>query len=674
MGRKHLLPIEHDEYLERIGLTDIDKKVYIATLDSGLVSVGEIQQLTKINDLSFIVESIRDLIDIGLIKKAQGRMPRYYAILPFMRETITIEKEFSLALDAMITSINQSKSKISDRREELVSIEFPNFIQELLDAYYHDILAPTLKEYEKLNEDLNENSFNQIREIQNYNVAIKEEIALMIKPIVQYAKSMSESFDNIINKSDLALNDYLSNIKKNNETILQNVFTSIKDHMAKLGSSTKEFGKNVIDSIAEINSLETKFGKIQTDLNRINPGLNQLNTSVRDIQNELKSELISAREKLFTTGKEINDTDKLEFSKNEINEIFNSLISKVDKLDFNSEETIAIVDIGIKTVSDAQTSLNEAYQKLLIDNTSRASKFNNIMNELGKDISDTLTKINSIDTEALNKLEVSIKEEIVGVANKIKNEGDRINLLVKEHFEGILDNFDMISNNWEKNMANHFDKPSKIILPVINDWVDNITPVIDNFKKQTDGMFARIVAPLIEFENQSIGTLIERTRFVKVMVEGRSADLSSIIEFAKSFDYTKSSDTWVVVGLPSTYASLTDMILRTRVKVTIVIPNIDLELVEIIRKIRSTIRITFVTDIDPQTDARFISKMKETGRVVLRSYDKKDLYACIRDSEEIILGYKSDEEMVAIRSSTPSIVQLLEDRLNETVIRNSKNI
>ena len=46
MGRKHLLPVEHDEYLERIGLTNFDKKVYISTLDSGLVSVGEIQQLT----------------------------------------------------------------------------------------------------------------------------------------------------------------------------------------------------------------------------------------------------------------------------------------------------------------------------------------------------------------------------------------------------------------------------------------------------------------------------------------------------------------------------------------------------------------------------------------------------------------------------------------------------
>jgi hypothetical protein len=147
------------------------------------------------------------------------------------------------------------------------------------------------------------------------------------------------------------------------------------------------------------------------------------------------------------------------------------------------------------------------------------------------------------------------------------------------------------------------------------------------------------------------------------------------VSFAKSFDYTKSSDTWVVVGLPSIYASITDMILRSRSKITIVIPNIDLELFEIIRKIRSTIRVTIVTDIDPQKDARLISKVSESGRIELRAYDKKDLYACIRDAEEIILGYKrEDEEMIGIRASTPSIVELLKDRLNETVIRYSKTI
>ena len=56
MSKKHLLPQENEEFLERLGLTDIDIKVYIATLDGGLVSLGEIQHLTDINDLGRILE------------------------------------------------------------------------------------------------------------------------------------------------------------------------------------------------------------------------------------------------------------------------------------------------------------------------------------------------------------------------------------------------------------------------------------------------------------------------------------------------------------------------------------------------------------------------------------------------------------------------------------------
>ena len=131
----------------------------------------------------------------------------------------------------------------------------------------------------------------------------------------------------------------------------------------------------------------------------------------------------------------------------------------------------------------------------------------------------------------------------------------------------------------------------------------------------------------------------------------------------------------IVVGLPSIYASLTDLLLRTKVKVTVVTPVVDLKLIEIARKLKSTIRVTFVTDIDITRDARLIKKMEDIGRISLRIYEKKDLYACIRDSEEIIFGYvHPNEETIGIRSSTPSMVDLLEDRINETIIRQSKTV
>lgn len=679
MGRKHLLPAEHNEYLERIGLTDYDKKVYIATLDSGLVTVGEIQQLIKIDDLSKVIDSLRDLIDIGLIKKAQGKMPRYYAILPFMRETITIEKEFTLALDSMIQSILKNKLQVRDQREEISLVIFPKLIEILLDEYYNNILSPTIDQLEKLKEATEKGGVNFLREIQTFNSNLLEEILLMMKPSLNLSKVTSDLFDKMLNKTKGELEEYNKHYNEGRGQILQKAYSEISEKIKLLNEITKNHSKSVIDSLNPINELGSKIKQINKSFNDIKPMFNQFSDTIIKGKNELITELDTTRQNLVENiTKLMDDNNNLRKDEN-INKIieeeFHKLSENLKNISVDSEKIKQIFEYNSNITLEGIKKMEDVYQNILLENSNRAAKFKKSITNIGKDMSEILSSLNDKENTAISNFTKNILEMYESIVNSIAQEGKQNNEKIDKHQNKIKENFQSVSSQMENVLLEFYAQPSSIVSPIIEGWIDKIKPAIDEFKEQSNSLFNEVIDPIVDFENNSISTIVDRIRFVKVMVEGRSNDLSSIVSFAKSFDYTKSSDTWVVVGLPSIYASITDMILRSRSKITIVIPNIDLELFEIIRKIRSTIRVTIVTDIDPQKDARLISKVSESGRIELRAYDKKDLYACIRDAEEIILGYKrEDEEMIGIRASTPSIVELLKDRLNETVIRYSKTI
>lgn len=679
MGRKHLLPAEHNEYLERIGLTDYDKKVYIATLDSGLVTVGEIQQLIKIDDLSKVIDSLRDLIDIGLIKKAQGKMPRYYAILPFMRETITIEKEFTLALDSMIQSILKNKLQVRDQREEISLVIFPKLIEILLDEYYNNILSPTIDQLEKLKEATEKGGVNFLREIQTFNSNLLEEILLMMKPSLNLSKVTSDLFDKMLNKTKGELEEYNKHYNEGRGQILQKAYSEISEKIKLLNEITKNHSKSVIDSLNPINELGSKIKQINKSFNDIKPMFNQFSDTIIKGKNELITELDTTRQNLVANiTKLMDDNNNLRKDEN-INKIieeeFHKLSENLKNISVDSEKIKQIFEYNSNITLEGIKKMEDVYQNILLENSNRAAKFKKSITNIGKDMSEILSSLNDKENTAISNFTKNILEMYESIVNSIAQEGKQNNEKIDKHQNKIKENFQSVSSQMENVLLEFYAQPSSIVSPIIEGWIDKIKPAIDEFKEQSNSLFNEVIDPIVDFENNSISTIVDRIRFVKVMVEGRSNDLSSIVSFAKSFDYTKSSDTWVVVGLPSIYASITDMILRSRSKITIVIPNIDLELFEIIRKIRSTIRVTIVTDIDPQKDARLISKVSESGRIELRAYDKKDLYACIRDAEEIILGYKrEDEEMIGIRASTPSIVELLIDRLNETVIRYSKTI
>ncbi len=680
MGKKHLLPPEHDEYLDRLGLTEIDKKVYIATLDSGLVSIGELEQLTEINDLSKILDSVRDLTDIGILKQAKGRMPRYYAILPFLRETITVEREFVFALESMKNAVLQTRKKIKMNREDVTAYDFPNLIQELLDYYYKDILSPTLKKFEQIRDNVDTNLVDFIRDIQLNNGELIEEILYMIKPYLEFTDTFIKTANMIISSFEENINNIYENLNRENENNSNSFKTEVDEGLQYTLETITNIEKSIISSVTPLKIINSSLKVLQKEIKNTKPHLENSIEKLNKSKDDFFAELIIARQKLVKLAEtEIVDEETQSVKKRgvtaeEIESTFSEIMTNLKKIEFNPREVLDTYNSDLDVIFQGVNMTNDIYNNLISDIELHFKRVKSEFKSIKNKLNELENGRNEIIKKGINELNTSISENSGKLRDALNSEEQKLKDEINRHSDKIKKTHDKVFSIWEEKMVELFTKPKDVITPVIENWVTNIDAVVDNFKVNTDKMLDTILEPLSQLEEETINSLIERIKLLKTLVQGRNRDLESINKIAKSFDYTKTSDTWVMVGLPSIYASITDLLLRSRNKVTVITPNLDLKLLEIAMTMKRT-RVTFVTDIDKDKDRRIIDRASEVGRITFRAYDKKDLFACMRDSEELVFGFmRMDEDTVGIRTATPSIVELLEDRLNETIIRNSKKI
>lgn len=670
MSRRHLLPPGNEEYLERLGFTDQDKRVYISILDSGLVSVGEVVQQTELS-LSEVLESVRDLVDLGLVKKALGRMPRYYATLPFFQETVTVERDTMYALDSMITSLNMTKKEIVNDKNKIITQQFPEFMDKVLDSIVEDLLSPLISDIQELVTKIENDKGEFPSSVQKEHEVVRNDINEIIAPLKSFAELQSQKFDVSIIKEGDVLDQFILNRKNQRVNILKSAHDAIGVLLNSINDTLKRYA-NDFQSIKE--KSDNFIVQIEEKVSHLSNVIEISERSVDDIhksKDEILGEIVLVRQRLINqTSSETPITSEV------IQSEFDNLTKIIKNVSLDKAKIIAPLVEMKELMSDMNAQLKESGTSITDNSMSVTSDFQSGVKELTDSIGGSLNNINAEDEKSLISLQENLNTSILQIGDAVRNEGKDIKEKIDQHVEKLNQRIAEIFSEWEKRLISYFNYPKENVAPFLDTWADKLEPHIEEFKKSLNGFFeGTLLEPISKLEQDSFSSLTTRIQYIKAIMEGRSNDLQTIMNFSQTFDYTKSSDTWVVVGIPSIFATLTDLLLRTKTRVTVVTPRLSSQLLDYATNIKATIRITFVADVDVEADARLVNRIKNDGRMTLRKYPGRDLYACIRDSEEIIFGYeKEGEEIIGIRSSSPSMLGLFEDRLNETVIRNSKQI
>jgi len=662
------------EFLERIGLTEIDIEIYSLLLDSPPLSIGEIQQsLGKIEFLE-VGTSIRDMQDIGLVRATKGDYHRYFAVLPFLRESVTVERETVFALNSLVTSIKEKKWEIDKKLEEVGAIALPNYTSEMIKKFTEKFHSPVASNLQVIKEATSDTSLKAFRIFESKKSGIHEILSTLDNDLPALLKDSEVDFSKFTTSEVKSITSLLEKQMSENESALSKGHKEISAKLITLKSTIQSVEKQVEKSIGEIeqeiSQLATKSSALRDQEQKLTDGI----VSVDTMKQDLLSSLITTRETLAT--KIVESPENPSLSKDDLKNGFNTLIEDIKKKESTPvQELLGQVTSFRESIDNSilekKVKLNEIKEEVKgILSSSEES-----MAKIGKSVTDTLSGLHS---DFVNGLE-TIGKEIEARKGNVLTGSKKLQSEVEKSVESVktaaIEEVGSFFEELSELVETTFKSPEELI-GALEKTLEKVSEEQTNlFVESNESMVKSLVEAISETEDFSINLLYERINFAKTMLEGRGADLRAILKMSVSFDVKRPIDTGIVLGLPAIYSTLSDFVLRTKRMVTVVTPKFDEGIFNVAVSMRGKFRTTIVTKFHSKRREAIIQKAKDIGTISLIEYEGEDILACFRDKEEIVFGYiVKGEDWTAVRSSQDSMINLFEDRLNEVVIRRSKKL
>lgn len=668
------------EFFDRFGLNKLDQEVYGVLIGKGVMTPGEITETLGNRGLLEVLESLRDLVDFGLVSVVGEKIKRYYANFPFLREILTVEREAIISLASLIESIDEKWEILADRRREIEEITFPMLINQILDSYYTNILTPLRDNLVASKEDAELVATNNVKAIEDFRGILQEEITKMAVPLEQLIKLSGTKMTLGLTEEQGKLEEYIKERKTERVNLLKNAHFQLSNFFKATENKFDHLNAAITNPLQELRNATKEIKTILAQASEIKKTTEiAMDTQMKQIR-QLREGILVTRETLvkgITT--QLEDPEQQRKMEKLIRDAFDALSEIVKEPDQTPmQNAISTVD---PLISDLPSKLDRVAEVLkTVENEGQngllktKEEFKETLNKVGG----IFNEINTNDDRSLASIRETVQAEFKDLTKRIsartKEAADQLTTITEAMKQSVADAF----NAYEDDLNRAFNGPIKLIEKNVEALKEMPIEEKQAFEEQAMSTLSNYMAKLREEEEEAITLLKERIEFAKTMVEGRSMDLRKILRATEAIKIKVPVDNGVVIGLPAIYASLTDLLLRARRRVTLITPTFDSTLfglaVSLVRNSPST-RVTIVTYIPPGKRKKELETAEEYGTITVYNYEAKDLYACFRDDEEILFGYKREgEEVSAIRSASYSMVELFKDRVNETVIRKSKRL
>ena len=619
-------------------------------------------------------------MDFGLVSVVGEKIKRYYANFPFLREILTVEREAIISLASLIESIDEKWEILAERRREIEEVTFPMLINHLLDSYYVNILKPLRDNLVSKREDAELTATNNIKAISDFRDILQEEITKMTVPLEQLTKLSGTKMTLGLTEEQGKLEEYLKQRKAERVNLLKNAHFQLSNFFKATEGSFDQLNASITNPLQDLQKAVEKVKALISNASGLRETVEAaMEGQIKQIR-QLREGILLTRETLVKgITADIDDPDKQRQFEKLIRDAFDALGEIVQEPDQTSmQETISNIASIVTDLPDSLGKLKEALDKVEKEGQNGLLKAKEEFKETLTKVGGIFNEINSKDDESLNSVRETVQAEFKDLTKRIsartKEATDQLGAIREAMNQSIADAF----KAYEDDLERAFKGPIRLIEENVEALKE--TPIEDKqaFEEQAMSTLTNYMVKLRKEEEEAISLLKERIEFAKTMVEGRSLDLRKILRATEAIQIKVPVDNGVVIGLPAIYASLTDLLLRARRRVTLITPTFDSTLfglaVSLVRNSPST-RVTIVTHIPPGKRKKELETAKEYGTITVYNYEAKDLYACFRDDEEILFGYKKEgEEVSAIRSASYSMVELFKDRVNETVIRKSKRL
>ncbi|MHA1483411.1 MAG: hypothetical protein ACTSQA_08260, partial [Candidatus Heimdallarchaeaceae archaeon] len=257
--------------LTRIGFNETDIKVYTATLGLGKVTIGELLVVTGLDPLT-LIQSVKNLEELGFLKKIAGRTPEYFGMLPFLKEYIVVEKDALYSIDGVINSLKSAKEDYKEKKTKFGgTLELTGegnvfdihivsgLIKQVVDALYQkyvehsDELHESVSMYVESNKETVEGYLGKIMDqpiiFSTQLQSFVEELNAFVKQFNHVAKQRSDQLVEVAEQQTKAIFDKLSQTIANS---LDAHTDNHKEFLEKLAPSLDNELKELVGKVTDI--------------------------------------------------------------------------------------------------------------------------------------------------------------------------------------------------------------------------------------------------------------------------------------------------------------------------------------------------------------------------------------------------------------------------------------
>ncbi|MFW9922546.1 MAG: helix-turn-helix domain-containing protein [Candidatus Thorarchaeota archaeon] len=632
------------DYLRARGLSESEILVYSTVLGLGNATIGEINLAIKM-ELPEIYVQIKQLQEIGYIKQIPGKVPRYIAMEPFLKDYTQVTSDMKLGLisirDNFQTQLQEFQTKI-----KTIVPQLSDFAEREKTTRVDEISKKIDRLIASLTQ-LVDNNFLQLEHLANSMSTWPSQSIETTLPA--FEDSLDKSKDTFVD----AISKYADSLVIDSREIRDKLEKATIHHKILVAERLEKLKANIETSLKEMkdNIVKQNF----TTASSYSANLDEKDISAREnaaqiLSNLIRNVIILAREKPgdinSETAQMINNSlgplfRNFDFLQNEVKTTLEGLLEE------HSEEVAKLTRHVSTLVESTIPDVLDIVTNHLEESRDESAKF------INQKITDPFKE--------LEKMKGYINQDIAVFKENLKTEAFKQDEIVKASIR------DRIIKIEEKIDLSKEEIKDTIGLSLI-DFEDIIQTLIKNVINENSQKIELTNTIMIE-----AGTKLENSLGNTIyLLDNTGKTFDGIVNMSDKVMPIEELEISILYGNVSIERAMKDMLLRAKEELILITPTVLTDFLYEIEKQPQITHYQIISKIEEE-DVGLLTSLIKRGNVTSLSYKGMDYWIAIRDNEEILFSPKIHKEKnIAFVTTNPKLYKIFFDLTNQKVFSQMK--
>lgn len=632
------------DYLRARDLSEKEIRVYSTVLGLGTATIGEINLAIKM-ELPEIYVQIKQLEEIGYIKQIPGKVPRYIAMEPFLKNYAQVTSQVKLGLIKIRDNFQTQASEFDTKVKTIV----PG-LSDFCEREKTVRVSESWKKMDRLEEIINQMIDNNYLQLSHLANTISTWPTQSIEQTIPaFADDLSKSKDTFVS----AISKYADSLVIDSRDIRDKLEKATIHHKILVAERLEKLKGDIDNSITELrdNIVKKNFATSSS----YSANLDEKDISARESAAELISGLIRnvvvlAREK---PGDISSDVAQM---------INNSLGPLFRTFDFLQNEVKTTLETLLEDNSDEVTKFVRHVNSLVDGSVPEVLDI--VTNHLEESRDESARFIDQKITDPfkeLEKMKGDITQDIVLFSENIIKEALKQDEVAKASIS------ERMTRSEERVELAKFEVKDTLNLSRV-EMEDIIQTLIKNVINENSAKVEQSAQLLTD-----AGTQLENTLGNTIyLLDNSQKTFDDMLEMSEKIMPVDELEIEFIYGNESIERSMRDMLLRTKEELILISPSINTEYLYEIEKQPQVANYQIVSNFREE-DIGLLTSLVKRGNVSTMNYKGMDYWIAIRDNEEILYAPKiHPEKNVAFYTTNPNFFKLFFDLTNQNVFAKMK--